>query len=371
MNEELRSLTGLRGIAALWVLFGHYYRPQPSTSIVVSWLLAHYGLAVDIFMILSGFVLARAYGARLAGNCLGPGFRAFVYARIVRIYPLYALTMLVSIIPFWTGATAWDIPDHHWLSIVENMLMMQSWPFMWPDQGFSGAAWSLSLEWLANLLFAPMALLLLHRSRTLATAVTTALFVMLLALAFLLGDTPEHLIVGQIGWYGAPFSSVRCIPEFMFGMYIWRLRLDFAGTGRLGGSTAAWLIVLLLLPTCLIPTVDVSMDMLFVPLACALVLTLSFEASSVARALGHPVLHWLGTISYSVYLWHGPIHPVCEWLTMLTDRIGLGSPETWGTVAGMVLVIPCSWVSYRWFEMPARRWLRRRYLEPKLTLQRA
>jgi len=62
---EIRALTGLRGIAALWVMAGHYRASQIPTGGLVQRALDHKGLAVDLFLMLSGFVLAMAYTGAL------------------------------------------------------------------------------------------------------------------------------------------------------------------------------------------------------------------------------------------------------------------------------------------------------------------
>lgn len=87
MLETYRSLHALRGLAALAVLLFH-------AEAVIGVQLAPSGyLAVDLFFILSGFVIAHAYDARFEA---GLSARAFIIARAVRFWPLFALGTLIG-----------------------------------------------------------------------------------------------------------------------------------------------------------------------------------------------------------------------------------------------------------------------------------
>jgi peptidoglycan/LPS O-acetylase OafA/YrhL len=92
---ELRGLTGLRIVAAVWVVLFHFhFTPLPGVaevSAVLGPLIANGALGVDLFFVLSGFVIAYTYLEKL-----GPRLRAgatvrFVWARASRMWPLYAL----------------------------------------------------------------------------------------------------------------------------------------------------------------------------------------------------------------------------------------------------------------------------------------
>ena len=97
MKVEIRALTGLRGAAATAVMIDHYMavdftRPFP-------WpLLPHGYVAVDLFMILSGFVLAMSYEARFATMATPAFTTLFLKTRIARLYPIYALMTLACFV---------------------------------------------------------------------------------------------------------------------------------------------------------------------------------------------------------------------------------------------------------------------------------
>src|SRR5271170_4129104 len=91
---RIPSLDGLRGIAAIAVVGYHYnifFLPQARLPF-----LGRAYLAVDLFFLLSGFVLAHVYGRELASNWRSH-WQKFAMARFARIYPLFALTTIVMV----------------------------------------------------------------------------------------------------------------------------------------------------------------------------------------------------------------------------------------------------------------------------------
>ncbi len=86
-HRRYGTLDGLRGVAALAVVFGHLFWP-------FNLFLAHTYLAVDLFFLMSGFVLAATYERRLAA---GWGAGKFAVVRLRRLWPLYALGLVVGL----------------------------------------------------------------------------------------------------------------------------------------------------------------------------------------------------------------------------------------------------------------------------------
>jgi peptidoglycan/LPS O-acetylase OafA/YrhL len=85
-REQFLILDGIRGVAALFVLMRHTYYMwgfNPFRSY----------LAVDLFFILSGFVIAHAYDRKLTRKQLSR--RDFMLLRVIRLYPMYALSVVV------------------------------------------------------------------------------------------------------------------------------------------------------------------------------------------------------------------------------------------------------------------------------------
>jgi peptidoglycan/LPS O-acetylase OafA/YrhL len=99
-NRQLPSLTPLRGIAALWVVLYHYCGTAqffPNLDITPqSYLIGKGYLAVDMFFMLSGFVMTHVYFCAFSES-VGRNYRDFLVARIARLYPLHVFILLLFV----------------------------------------------------------------------------------------------------------------------------------------------------------------------------------------------------------------------------------------------------------------------------------
>ncbi len=352
MRSEIRSLTGLRGLAAVWVMVGHYFGDGPA-SLTVRTVVEHMYLAVDIFMVLSGFVLARSCDADFRVPFAAAQVRAFLVRRVARIYPVYVLSSLVCALLVVSGLGVWGDPMLSAPMILTNLAMVQSWGG--PYDGLNAVSWSISTEWAANLLFPLFGVVFLRGSLRLcvAAALATLLGLVLFA-AVSQGTAPDDPpVFGALTWYSFPGAMVRCVSEFMLGMACWRLRRDVAATAWLGGDAPLSVAILAMA----VMTLFQAMDMAFLLLACGVIIGFSYERSWVAAVFASPVPRWLGMISFSLYLWHIPMLQLAPWLTAAMTRVGVW--QAWG-VAHLVLmgmVMAVSALSYSWVERPAQRWV--------------
>ena len=97
-SREIRALTGLRGIAALYVVFFHANGLHAFPSVVRPFV-SHGYMAVDLFFILSGFVMAMTYGGLFENGFNFNNFKTFLLLRLARIYPLASTTMCCAPCP--------------------------------------------------------------------------------------------------------------------------------------------------------------------------------------------------------------------------------------------------------------------------------
>ena len=311
----------------------------------------HGYLAVDIFMVLSGFVLAMIYGARFVRAPDGRVFGHFLWARLARIYPLYALTSLVCLVLSLAGVPVWGEPKHDALAMLANLLLVQGWG--WPNESLNAAAWSISTEWAANLMFPILAVGLLGRNRLWCGLLALGGFAALVVAALVAGQSGfDEPVTGAVNWYVAPGALLRCISEFTLGMACWRVRGALAW---LGGTPIQCGLVLVILLLCQ----GYAADIVLVPAICLLVIGLSFERSAVSVALGSPILHWLGTISFSIYLWQMPLAPIVPGLAAWALWLGIGPTVVVSNLMLMALILLVAQVSFTSFERPAQGWVRR------------
>lgn len=158
-NQRYDLLDGLRGVAALMVLFYHVFNdsksffvwPEPVSEFF------HGFLAVDFFFILSGFVMGYAYDDR------GLTLKDFLRRRLIRLHPMVLMGVLIGVISFVVqGMTKWDGTQ---VSIEALMIVTLLGLFMIPSpasievRGYTeifplnGPQWSLFHEYIGSILY--------------------------------------------------------------------------------------------------------------------------------------------------------------------------------------------------------------------------
>lgn len=358
MSSEIRSLTGIRGVAAVWVMLGHYLGESPANE-TVRFVVGRGYVAVDVFMVLSGFVLALTYQARFEQTGARGAFGRFLWQRLARIYPLYALTTLVCVALAWAGLPVWGVTALSANLVTANLAMVQVWlPSL---ASLNATGWSISAEWAANLLF-PVFVLLLSRWPSVRASVTLGLACAALTVAaFTQGNAGEgDYAAGALDWYIYPHALTRCIPEFVLGMVCWQLRRFAPWTSILGRTPV--LLTLLILSAGL--TVFTMLDLVLVVLVCGLVIGLSYEQSAIATALGSAVPRFLGGISFGIYMIQMPVLSLRPMLEAALARIGVPAPDDVATALVLAIVVGLSALSLAWFERPVQQWLRRLNARP-------
>jgi peptidoglycan/LPS O-acetylase OafA/YrhL len=312
MTQALPALTALRGIAAVTVLVFHLV----------------YGfrgyLAVDLFFLLSGFVLMYAHGqmAVTPHACL-----RFLRARFARIYPLYLFTLLLML-PLLDSSRLFSRNG-----LIISLLLLQS---PWYSMCWNFGSWSISAEWHAYLLFPFLAAN--YRSRS-----TPVLLITLAACAAIVSGVADFIGSGNIT--NSPLVFLRCLPEFISGMIL--CCLYARGLPRWIGRdrTTVAVVVLLVLAEALH-----AADGVMVCLLAGLLLACAANRGRAARLLNCRLLSYIGRISYSLYITGQFAFMAVDWLLpapTVTHKL---------LVAGLSFAIAAA-VSPT-IEYPARNWVR-------------
>lgn len=349
-KADIRSLTGLRGAAACLVVVYHYTAGGAGFGPLAPLVLRGYQ-AVDLFFVLSGYVMALTYGRRPRTGGGGAAYLQFLGRRLGRVYPLYLAVTLACLA---LAPSGWSR-----MAVLANLGLVQAWGLA---DSIGGPAWSISTEFAAYVAFP--ALLFLTAARGSAAAAAAAC---LAVLAFIAGQDAAVLHQVQAGEvfrrgpldvFGAatPFPLLRCIAGFTLGLAAFRLAqapvLARWAAAPAAGDAAALAVVALML----LPGTDVLLVAAFVPL----VVTLAADRSRVARILGRPVLHWLGIVSYSVYLVHRPVEDLLR--PALTRALqAMHAPHVFSAAAALMVppVLLVSALTYRLIEQPCRIWSHR------------
>jgi peptidoglycan/LPS O-acetylase OafA/YrhL len=350
VKREIRSLTGLRGVAAVYVVIFHYV-PGVGMSNPLTTLLAHGYLAVDLFFVLSGFVMALNYGHLFETRISLLAYRTFLGRRIARIYPLYfagtlagfGLVEAALIEPLHSGSTSGNL--------LANLLMVQEWGV---GQSYDPPAWSISTEWAAYLLFPLLVVPSVLRGRlsaliVLCASIATVTFLCYAPL-FQSGRASADGLIDLHTYLGT--GVIRCIAEFALGLVAFRFAEKKAGAGQSGlpASLACVVTIFFLLLR--------KGDLGFILAMPLLVVSLSSGESLPRRFLSLPAVEWLGLLSYSIYLIHDLMGGLLAWIHTHATALHIPHAQTAGAVVCFVLTFPVAWLAYTFIEVPGRRLLR-------------
>lgn len=367
---EVRALSGLRIVAALWVVLFHF-RPllteaAPAVSSALAPVLNAGAQGVDLFFILSGFVLTWNYLDRMGESWSTRATLRFLWLRLARVWPVYLVTMHLAaawiIFTLYVGHVPSPAVDQlNGTSWIRQVLLIQLWfqPYF-DGSSWDGPAWSISAEWLAYLLFGALVLVVFR-----IASATRARGLIWLAIA---ASLPPLLLLLASGLFYTPWSWLpRIVMQFIAGALacaaVRKLHLSLraqrvAGVASvlLGVTIVGGLYLLDAHPPGSIHDAGGLVDVLFVPL----VLTLAIGAGTLPALLSTGVMVYLGHISFSLYMLHELVHTSWNWAAL---QFGITLTPSWSAGFVVFALIALAGVAaallYHWVEEPARRWMRR------------
>lgn len=356
---HLPTLTPLRGIAALLVVLMHLsgtLLPNLDTARYTLVLENGY-LAVDLFFLMSGVVIAHVYGSTLGAGPSLAGTATFLRARFARLYPLHFCTLaylvlvhliihaVISVVHGQPFQFPWD-GRHSINAAFANLLMIHG---IWNDHStWNYPSWSISTEFVAYLTFPVIAPLLAWQRRHMAIIAIAVLFAGLWWLA------ASH---GGLAINTGP-SVVRCVLQFGIGTLLYRLYLDGVGRRLLARDTTFAIAAAAVVLGLHLGWADILIVLVFMVLILA---GIQNQGRVRELASARPLV-WCGNISFSLYMTHGIIDELARILFGLTtgvpDGRSLGAAESLvALAAALVLVFIVSDFTYRRIEVPCRRWL--------------
>jgi peptidoglycan/LPS O-acetylase OafA/YrhL len=311
-------------------------------------------LAVDLFYLVSGVVLANAYGERLKARAMG--LKAFTLTRLIRLYPLYLLGfapgVAVALLNMAHDPHSWWTPPKLALAIGTGLLMIPLFPGLGANgTSLNGPTWTLVPEIVANLAWA--------RTIRWARAVLLPAALLICGAGVVLADQRWGTLDVGFGpdqlWGGL----ARAGYSFFVGVIVYRL----VDGRRIDSRIVPWLLVAAL--TLVLAWRPRKDDMPLFELSAVL---LGFPVLVGLAALFEPgprvarLFSTVGRASWGVYILHEPTARLLEETVMRRWRPAPGLEAALTGGALLVVLSALAWALDRWFEAPVRKILSRRLL---------
>ncbi|MCT0219136.1 acyltransferase [Synechococcus sp. CS-1329] len=304
-------------------------------------------IGVDVFFVISGYVITRSLERKEPAHSRGAFLAAFYRRRIQRLVP--ALAVCVVVTALLTCLVVPDPADSLWTGLLalaggSNLFLFDQATDYFGSSGLLNTftqTWYLGVDYQFYLIF-PLAVWQLGLGRDgaagrrrfrLGMAVLAALSFLLFlhrreldpsAAFFLPGPRVWELAVGCL--MASPWQGQRLNPA-----------------QARAGDWVAWGALSALVGVTLLPQDQGPIPLLVsVAATCALITTLRRE-SSLGRILTWPPVLRLGLISYSLYLWHWSVIALSRW------TVGI---HAWSVPVQLLLILGLAEASYRWIETP-------------------
>jgi peptidoglycan/LPS O-acetylase OafA/YrhL len=346
--SDIKPLTGLRFIAAFWLLLYFFWERLDLGSRDHFSLIEKGSMGVDLFFILSGFILAHVYGPQVENKTFH--WRSFLWARLARIYPLHIACFLMMF-GLWAVAVKMgaQIEAHAFdvTQIPAHLLLVQAWGTVKSD-GWNFPSWSISAEWFAYLTF-PIAFgiaSIFKKAPLAGLALAMGLFWILVAFVNQLG-----FVLVDMTWQG---GIVRIVPSFLMGIALWMAGRSIVLPPRLA-TGGVWMSTLWIFVS---SGANFPSELIWPGLA-GLVFFLAETSKHKNRAYcSSKTWVYLGEISFAAYMVHLPIDIA---IYKVTERL-IGMPTGATAIAVAAFAILATWIgaaiAHTLIEKPARNFMR-------------
>jgi peptidoglycan/LPS O-acetylase OafA/YrhL len=354
---RLRSLDGLRGVAALVVLISHVILTFPAFAAAVynpdvrlplgtlEWLATYTPLhllwggheAVFVFFVLSGLVLTLP-----AIGCRGYAWREYYPKRLVRIYAPVAVAVVFGIVLVLlaprddsSGMGEWlqDRPSGVTISGVVKDLILVTGP-----SRLISPLWSLQWEMLFSLLLPAYVFFAVRRPQYVALKAGLILATVSVG-AFLDNHALTYLPMFALGSLMATeLGTLRQMSKGLGTVHWWLLAAIAAVL-----ATARWTLPLLT------PT-DLAVNLSTIPafIGCALIVGIAAFCPKTLGFLQSKPVQWLGTISFSLYLTHEPI--------VIAAAFVVGPGNSWLVpLIAIPIAFVVAWLFFKFIEAPSHK----------------
>lgn len=290
MPANLKPLTAIRFWAALWVVLYDFWPDLTGGRPPV--ILKGY-LGVELFFVLSGFILSHVYLRAWEGGSFKYG--SFLWARIARIWPLHVATLLGIGVLAGVATLMGAAMTHSviaWDALPANLLLVHAWDLA-PRVGWNHPSWSISAEWFAYLIF-PVFAFFFAKLAARPKLTATAVLVLLIPAYWLFEKTQGFPLTSATTHLG----FLRILPPFAYGCalhLLWRSGVvQSRREAKLGFFTALAVIAAL--------TSSGAPDAAVVAAFGLLILSLAGLSSTGSAWFTDRVSVYLGEASFALYM---------------------------------------------------------------------
>lgn len=344
-SGELLHLDFLRFVAAAGIVFHHskeFFSPVSERAATVEQS-AGIALFVDLFFVISGYVISYVYSERMRS---GTDFIEFIRRRIGRLVPLHWITLLFSM-AVWAvliriGGKANHAPAFTAKCVALTAALLHA-GVPCGGEPFNGQSWSISAEMAMYVAF-PLICFSGLRLRVAPFLLGIATLATLLAVACV---QPAETVVTWTELH----AYLRALPSFLIGVGLWFIRGQLA---RFPSPEAVLWVSLICLCAAMgfRAHVAVVLALVYLVASAAIAADLQGRSSTVVSAIAP-----LGQLTYSIYMWHGVL--ILLFMNALGDKLlhgGLGIQIPLAALTYTMLLVG-GYYSFLYLETPARRWI--------------
>jgi peptidoglycan/LPS O-acetylase OafA/YrhL len=302
-NQYLSNLTPLRGIAALLVAIFHF------EMAIARFVPAHQTMffeksyiMVDLFFVLSGFIMMHVYGNAFISKISKTALREFMVARFARIYPLhfFSLLLLIFFVLLLPPAELQYKPVENPSAILTNFLLLHSFGihkiFTW-----NIPSWSISAEWWCYLIFPLLAFFISKKKSVTVPILLLFVAIIYCCIMYIFPRTnplnPSAPVPHNINTT-YDYGFFRGLAGFTTGMIMYII-YQLPSVKKIIRKDIFAVFIMLLL----IATLHFALnDMISVVLFALIVPAFAANKDLIYRICNNKALQYIGNISYSIYL---------------------------------------------------------------------
>jgi len=364
-NKTIKSLEGIRGLAAVIVTLHHFG---------AAWYLRpiEYGyLFVDLFFVLSGFVITAAYSSRMSDSS---SLKPFLIRRFGRLFPLMIFSTVLFVITFNAAIFAKRaIVEIGYTNIFKNpdalTYLIPSFSEMagtalflqgmgaFDKQILNYVSWSISAEFYTYILFAIVWIAFAGRARWVISALLSAVGIAVTAWASL--NVHDCLTLNNCNAVTYDFGFFRCIGSFFLGVLALRVSRKISISG-----TRSQILALLSLVAFFGLVRPFPLLAFAFPMLCAFaIISIGSDTGILANFLNRRPIQVLGQRSFSIYMLHPIILLLLGPLPTMINNTADPVRNLVFTIAGLavylaIIIIVSGW-TYAKIEAPSRDWFNR------------